>query len=142
MFIPLQGFAQPGYGRRDTITVRGCGIDNCADTVFVLSDTLKAAPSIRTNLFYCASASANLGFEFPLGEHFSIGANLGLKSWPRWLLWDTNNENPVKWRHILIVPSCAGAQPCLRLLQEIHQERGCRHHPADSACGGAGTFRA
>lgn len=80
VFIPLQGFAQPGYGRRDTITVRGCGIDNCADTVFVLSDTLKAEPSIRTNLFYCASASANLGFEFPLGEHFSIGANLGLKS--------------------------------------------------------------
>lgn len=104
VFFPLQASAQGGYGRRDTVTVRGCGIDNCADTVFVLSDTLKAAPAIRTNLFYCASASANLGFEFPLGKHFSIGANLGLKSWPRWLLWDTDKENPAKWRHILIVP--------------------------------------
>ena len=60
--------------------------------------------SLRTNLVYAASASANLGVDFAIGNHFSLGANFGLKAWPRWLAWDLDKENPKKWKHILIAP--------------------------------------
>lgn len=85
---------------RDTIVVKG----SMADTVMVVTDSICPAPSIRTNLAYLATSSANLGFEIPVSDNFSLGANLGLKSWPRWLPWDTDATNPTKWRHILIVP--------------------------------------
>ena len=75
-----------------------------ADTVIYLTQAIKTAPAIRTNLIYGASASPNIGLEFPIGDNFSLGANLGLKSWPRWMPWDTDRDNPKKWRHILIVP--------------------------------------
>ena len=88
-----------GLAHRDTVVTRGA-----ADTVIVLIDTVRPAPAIRTNLIYGASASPNIGLEFPLGGHFSVGANLGLKSWPRWMPWDTDRENPKKWRHILVAP--------------------------------------
>ena len=85
---------------RDTIIVH----TEKADTVYVRFDTLHPAPAIRTNLIYGASASPNIGLEFPLGSHLTIGANLGMKTWPRWLPWDNDRENPRKWRHILVVP--------------------------------------
>ena len=60
--------------------------------------------SIRTNLLYDATATPNLAMEFQLGEHFSLGLNGGLKPWPRWLAWDWDQENPVKWRHLSVAP--------------------------------------
>lgn len=61
--------------------------------------------SIRNNLLYDASGTPNLGVEYPLGKHFSIGGNVGFKSWPRFLFWDTEyKENTRHWKHILAVP--------------------------------------
>ena len=99
---------QPGP---DTLVVRESGdtlyrfrTDTVKTVVWSDSVARRRAPSFRTNLAYWASASPNLGFEIPLGKHLTIGANAGLKSWPRWLPWDTDVENPKKWKHILIVP--------------------------------------
>ena len=57
--------------------------------------------SLRTNFLYAATASPNLSADFALGNHFSIGADVGFKFWPRFLAWDTDRENPTKWKHIL-----------------------------------------
>lgn len=100
MVLPYRRAEASAVAGRDTLVVSGA----LADTVFVLSDTLRGAPAIRTNLIYGASATPNIGLEFPIGAHFTVGANLGLKSWPRWLPWDNDRENPRKWRHILISP--------------------------------------
>lgn len=63
-----------------------------------------AAFSIRNNVLYDATGTPNLGVEFGLGRNFSLGLAFGFKSWNRFLLWDTNDENPTKWRHMAIVP--------------------------------------
>lgn len=60
--------------------------------------------SIRTNLLWDALAEPNIGLEFPIGDHWSLGANAGLKAWPRWLAWDWDTENPTHWRNFAIVP--------------------------------------
>ena len=77
------------------------------DTLVVLQvkDTL-AAPrwTLRTNLAWAAAAEPNLGFEFRLGKHWTLGANAGLKPWPRWWAWDWDMEKPVRWRNFTIVP--------------------------------------
>jgi len=68
-------------------------------------DSLKAGVSVRTNLVWdLAAAEPNLGIEFPLGKHWSVGANAGLKAWPRYLAWDWDQENPAHWRNFAIVP--------------------------------------
>ena len=63
-------------------------------------------PAFRTNLAYAASATPNIGLEVPVGKHFSLGFNAGIKPWPRWLAWDWDKEveKNKKWRHLLIVP--------------------------------------
>ena len=61
--------------------------------------------SIRNNLIYDASGSLNIGVEYPLGRRISVGANLGLKTWPRFLFWDTEYvNNTTHWKHILAAP--------------------------------------
>lgn len=60
--------------------------------------------SIRTNLLWDALAEPNIGLEFPIGDHWSLGANAGIKAWPRWLAWDWDTENPTHWRNFAIVP--------------------------------------
>lgn len=92
-----EGFAQSAL----TVSTR------TPDTLLVSSpkDSLRwEGASLKTNLIYAASASANLGAEFAIGRHFSAMLLLGLKSWPRWLAWDNAPENPTKWRHILVAP--------------------------------------
>ncbi len=62
-------------------------------------------PSLRTNLFWAAAAEPNLGFEYPVSDKWSVGVNAGLKPWPRWFPWDTDNtENRTHWRNFAIVP--------------------------------------
>ena len=72
------------------------------------ADTLArraAGVSIRTNLAWDAFAEPNLGVEFPVGDHWSLGANAGIKTWPRWLFWDNDNvENTTHWRNFAVVP--------------------------------------
>jgi outer membrane protein OmpA-like peptidoglycan-associated protein len=58
--------------------------------------------AIRTNLLYDGTATPNLGIDFALGQHGSIGASIGLKPWPRWFAWDYDNAVPTKWRHRLV----------------------------------------
>ena len=60
--------------------------------------------ALRTNLFYAALATPNIGLEIPVGEHFSLGFNAGIKPWPRWLAWDWDKTVEKKWRHLLIAP--------------------------------------
>lgn len=68
-----------------------------------LRDSLRMkAPVLRTNLVWDGIAAPNLGMEFPLGKHLSLGVGGGLKPWPRWLAWDWEQENPLKWRHFAV----------------------------------------
>ena len=60
--------------------------------------------SIRTNLAWDAVSEPNLGVEFPVGDHWSVGGDFGLKAWPRWLAWDWDNTNPTHWRNFAVVP--------------------------------------
>ena len=60
--------------------------------------------SIRTNLLWDAVSEPNLGVEFPVGEHWSVGGDFGLKAWPRWLAWDWDQTNPTHWRNFAVVP--------------------------------------
>ena len=65
----------------------------------------KAGVSIRTNLVWDGVAEPNLGVEFPIGKHWSLGGNAGIKTWPRWLFWDNDNvENTTHWRNFAVVP--------------------------------------
>lgn len=61
--------------------------------------------SMRVNLAWLAASEPNLSFEFPLGRHVTLGANLGLKPWPRWGFWDWDNvNNTTRWRNFAVVP--------------------------------------
>ena len=61
--------------------------------------------SIRTNLLWDALAEPNIGLEFPVGDHWSLGANAGIKTWPRWLIWDNDNvQNTRHWRNFVVAP--------------------------------------
>ena len=60
--------------------------------------------SIRTNVLWDAVSEPNIGLEFPLSDNWSIGGNAALKSWPRWLAWDWDKENPLIWRNYAVVP--------------------------------------
>lgn len=73
-------------------------------TIFYEDNGKVRKPSLRTNLAYAASSTPNLGFEVPLGRHLTLGANGGVKPWPRWDPRDTDVQNPTKWRHILVAP--------------------------------------
>lgn len=78
-----------------------------ADTVVRYSQpdsTRHKGLALRTNLAYSASATPNIGLEIPVGEHFSLGFNAGIKPWPRWLAWDWDKTVEKKWRHLLIAP--------------------------------------
>ena len=85
-----------------------CSVTNALSASSHPSDTVKRGGfgvSIRTNLAWDAAAEPNLGLEFAVGDHWSVGANAGLKTWPRWLFWDNNNEtNPRHWRNFAVVP--------------------------------------
>lgn len=61
--------------------------------------------SVRTNLLWGFAASEpNIGLEFPISDNWSIGGNLALKTWPRYLAWDWDKSNPSHWRNFAVVP--------------------------------------
>lgn len=61
--------------------------------------------SLRNNLLYDATGTANLSVEVQVGDHVSVGATGGFKSWPRFFFWEKNDtENTSHWRHFLVVP--------------------------------------
>ena len=69
-------------------------------------DTLKTGIdfSLRTNLLWDAVSEPNLGVEFPLSDHWSVGGDFGLKAWPRWVAWDWDSKNSTHWRNFAVVP--------------------------------------
>lgn len=85
------------------MTMTGQGPCRAAEAA---TDSLRApGPSLRTNLVWLAASEPNLGLEIPLSRRFTIGANAGLKPWPRFLPWDMEMvENTRHWRNFAIVP--------------------------------------
>ncbi len=61
--------------------------------------------SLGTNLAYWGSATPNVHFWLPVGEHITLGMTGGLKPWPRWAPWDNDDQINSKWRHFAIVPN-------------------------------------
>lgn len=73
------------------------------------ADTLRVKSplefTIRTNLIWDGVAEPNLGMDFLVGEHVSVGFSAGLKPWPRWLAWDWDVTNDTRrWRNFAVVP--------------------------------------
>ena len=61
--------------------------------------------SIRNNLVWDAAGALNVGVEYPVSRRISVGANVGFKSWPRFLFWDTEYvQNTKHWKHLLVAP--------------------------------------
>lgn len=61
--------------------------------------------TIRNNLIWDAAGAPNIGLEYPLAKHMSLGANVGFKPWPRFLFWDTEYvQNTKHWKHLVIAP--------------------------------------
>ena len=101
----------PSLAAGDSLLVRESGdtlyrfrVDTLVTTVWSDTTGRLRAPSFRTNLAYAGISTPNLGFEIPVGKHLTLGANAGLKPWPRWLPWDRDPDNPKKWRHLLVAP--------------------------------------
>ena len=78
----------------------------CAASDKALRDSTSRLPnaSVRTNLIWAAAAEPNLGVDFVVGEHWTVGGNFGLKAWPRWMVWDWDTDNDTRWRNFAIVP--------------------------------------
>ena len=60
-------------------------------------------PALRTNLLWWGVGAPNLGAEFPIGEHWSLGIDGGFKSWDRFFSND-KSASPRRWRHFAVVP--------------------------------------
>ena len=61
--------------------------------------------SVRNNLLWDASGTANIGLEIPISEHWTIGANGAIKTWPRFFVWDAGTvEDPSQWKYFSVVP--------------------------------------
>lgn len=88
------------------LTIKNLALSLVSAGLFVIASQSASAQgvSLRTNLAWDAVAEPNLGIEFPIAEHWSLGANAGLKAWPRWLAWDWNTENATHWRNFAVVP--------------------------------------
>ena len=76
------------------------------DSVKTASDSsYNYGMSLRTNLLWWGAAEPNLSVDIPLGEHVTVGVSGGVKTWPRFLPWDTDiKENTTHWRNFAIVP--------------------------------------
>lgn len=75
--------------------------------LFVLLPQVAAGQdvSLRNNLLYDATGTLNAAVEVQVGDHLSLGVNGGFKSWPRFLIWDTDTKtNTTHWRHFLVAP--------------------------------------
>ena len=68
-----------------------------ADTLNLPRDTVQRF-SLRNNLLYDAALTPNLGVEYALGQHWSIGGNVGFRPWP------TDDNTSKKWKHLLVAP--------------------------------------
>ena len=61
--------------------------------------------SLKTNLLLWGVGEPNLGLEFYAGRHVTLGIGGGLKPWPRFVPWDSDQvTNPTHWRNFLVTP--------------------------------------
>ncbi len=93
--------------RKGGLLLVGLAVSIVASAATHLQDSLKrgSGVSLRTNLLWDAAAEPNLGVEFPVGKHVSLGVNAGIKTWPRWLFWDNDNvQNTSHWRNFAVAP--------------------------------------
>lgn len=60
--------------------------------------------AIRNNILWDATGTPNLGLEFTVSDHFTLGLNGAFKPWPRFLAWDNDATNPARWRYLTLAP--------------------------------------
>ena len=61
--------------------------------------------SVRNNLIWDATGTANVGIEIPVSNNWTIGTNAAIKTWPRFFVWDTGTkEDPRQWKYFLVAP--------------------------------------
>lgn len=60
--------------------------------------------AIRNNILWDATGTPNLGLEFTISDHFTLGFNGSFKPWPRFLAWDNDASNPARWRYLTLAP--------------------------------------
>lgn len=58
--------------------------------------------ALKNNLFYDAAATANLGLEWRLTDHWTMGIGAGLNLWNPVKSADRDKDLPPKWRHVLV----------------------------------------
>lgn len=70
-----------------------------------LSAPAQSVVSLRNNLLWDATGTANLGIEIPVSDHWSVGLDAGFKSWPRFFVWDGDVvNNATHWRYFTLAP--------------------------------------
>lgn len=69
-----------------------------------LSSAAQGVVSIRNNVLWDATGTPNLGVEFKISEHATLGFNGAFKPWPRFLAWDNDPNNDARWRHLTLAP--------------------------------------
>lgn len=77
-------------------------------TVFLVAWSLSAAAqgvvSLRNNILWDATGTPNLGIEFKISDHATLGFNGAFKPWPRFLAWDNDQTKDARWRHLTLAP--------------------------------------
>lgn len=106
--LSLCALALPGRAQ-DTLFVHIQGADTLftelqkGPAVVYVKNKPIHGPALRTNLLWWGAGAPNLGVEFPLGEHWSLGLDGGFKSWDRFFTNDPS-ASPRRWRHFAVVP--------------------------------------
>lgn len=60
--------------------------------------------ALRNNILWDATGTPNLGLEFTISDHFTLGIDAAYKPWPRFLAWDNDTSNPARWRYLTLAP--------------------------------------
>lgn len=69
-----------------------------------LSSSAQNIVSFRNNILWNATGTPNLGIEYTISNHFTLGFNAAFKPWPRFLAWDNDASKDARWRHLTLAP--------------------------------------
>ena len=109
MIVGFCAFSLP-VKAQDTLFVHLQGADTLftelqqGPAVVYVKEKTVHGPALRTNLLWWGTGAPNLGAEFPVGEHWSLGFDAGFKSWDRFFSNDPSTS-PKRWRHMAFSPS-------------------------------------
>ena len=73
-------------------------------TAWSLSTSAQSIVSLRNNILWDATGTPNLGLEYTISNHFTLGLNAAFKPWPRFLAWDNDASKDARWRHLTLAP--------------------------------------